>query len=114
MESLGFKSGIFILGLESVLLVCVLAGPGVILHTLAQAPSGSSSDQLSFLDPSPHLEAAKMHLSEAVKDLQNGSSQVALTQLNMTRQEIVAAEQQLNATVICSNSKNEGFCSTAP
>jgi hypothetical protein len=111
---LGFQFGIVILGLGSLLLVFVFAGPGVILHALAQAPSGSTSGQSSFLDPSPHLEAAKMHLTEAVKDLQNGSSQAVLSQLNMTKQEILAAEQQLNSTVICSNTKNEGYCSTSP
>jgi len=84
----------------------VFAGRGVILYTLAQAPPGSTSDQSSFLDPSPHLEAAKMDLSEAMKDLRNGSSQVALALLNIARQKIVAEEQQLNATALCSNTKN--------
>jgi hypothetical protein len=56
------------------------------------------------------LESAKMHLIEATKDLKMGNSQAALAQLNMTHQGIISAERQLNASVICNNVNNEGYC----
>jgi len=49
-----------------------------------------------------------------MKDIQSGSSQAALTHLNMTKQEVIAAERQLNASTICENTRNEGYCSTGP
>jgi hypothetical protein len=56
------------------------------------------------------LESAKMHLIEATKDLKMGNSQAALVQINMTHQDIISAERQLNSSVICNNVNNEGYC----
>jgi hypothetical protein len=70
----------------------------------AQSPSGSGNDPISF------LESAKMHLITAMKDLKMGNSQAAWTEINMTHQGIISAERQLNASVICNNVNNEGYC----
>ena len=60
------------------------------------------------------LEKAKLHLTQALKDVQMGNSQAATMQINMTRQAIIAAEQISNSTMICTNVNNQGFCATSP
>jgi hypothetical protein len=56
------------------------------------------------------LQSAKMHLTEATKNIKMDNSQVALMQINMTRQAITLAGLTLNATIICNNVRNEGYC----
>jgi hypothetical protein len=54
-------------------------------------------------DPTSFLQSAKIHLTEATKDIKMGNSQAALTQINMTRQAITLAGLKLNV-------HNEGYC----
>jgi len=93
-----------------VLLIFVSVVPAVVLHTYAQG--GSATNNTAFLDPSTRLKFVDTGLSQIMKDIQSGNSQAALAHLNMTKQQLIAAELQLNATVICENTRNEGFCST--
>jgi putative Ca2+/H+ antiporter (TMEM165/GDT1 family) len=71
---------------------------------------GSSSSE----NPTSSLDSAKTHLIEAMKDIKTGNSQAASTQINMTDQGIILAQARLNATEICNNVKNEGFCAAPP
>ena len=91
-----------------VLLIFISAVPAFVLHTYAQ----SATNNTAFLDPSARLKFVETGLTQVMKDIKSGSSQDALTHLNMTKQELIAAERQLNTSVICENTRNEGFCST--
>ena len=51
-----------------------------------------------------------MHLTEAMKDIKMANSEAALTQINMANQAITLAGLKLNATIICNNIRNEGYC----
>lgn len=106
--SVGFKSAIVVPGLVSVLLIFGLGVPALTQTIYAQGAPGSADDISSA------LEKAKLHLSEALKDMQMGNSQAATNQINMTRQAILAAEQISNSTMICTNVDNQGFCATSP
>ncbi|HET7147018.1 MAG TPA: hypothetical protein VFI73_00835 [Candidatus Nitrosopolaris sp.] len=86
------------------LLMLTMSATAVPVPVTAQSSSSASGDPTSF------LESAKMHLSEATKDLKMGNWQTALAQMNMTRQSIISAEQLVNASVICNNVNNEGYC----
>jgi hypothetical protein len=55
------------------------------------------------------LQSAKMHLTEATKNIKMDNSQAALMQINMTRQAITLAGLKLNA-VMCNNIRNEDYC----
>jgi hypothetical protein len=96
------KFAIVVTGAMTALLILTMSIAAV--PVTAQGSSGTGGDPTSF------LESAKMHLIEATKDLKMGNSQAALTQLNMTHQGIISAERQLNASVICNNVNNEGYC----
>lgn len=72
--------------------------------------SAQGSSSRSGGDPTSFLQSAKMHLIEATKDIKMGNLQAALTQINMTRQAITLAGLKLNATLICNNIRNEGYC----
>jgi Tfp pilus assembly protein PilX len=103
--SLGFKSSIVVPGL--VLALLGLGVPALTLTTYAQGSPGSADD-ISLA-----LEKAKLHLTEALKDMKMGNSQEASMQINMTREGIIAAEQIANATMICANTENQGYCATS-
>jgi hypothetical protein len=94
-------TGLIVLGL-------LVAAVPVPVPVTAQSPSGSGNDPVSF------LESAKMHSINAIKDLKLGNSQTALSEMNMTHQGIISAERQLNASVICNNVNNEGYCGYLP
>jgi hypothetical protein len=79
-------------------------GMSIVAFPVRGQVSSSSGDATSF------LESAKLHLTEATKDLKMGNSQGALTQINMTHQAITSAERQVNSSIICNNINNEGFC----
>jgi hypothetical protein len=68
------------------------------------------SDTLNGGDVTSSLQSAKMHLTEATKNIKMDNSQAALMQINMTRQAITLAGLKLNATVMCNNIRNEGYC----
>jgi hypothetical protein len=106
--SIRFKSATVVPGLVSALLIFGLGVPALTQIIYAQGTPGSADDISSA------LEKAKLHLTEALKDMQMGNSQAATMQINMTRQAILAAEQISNATMICANVDNQGFCATRP
>src|SRR5947199_9299847 len=95
------------------LLVLALLVFGVGLSALTQTTYAQGSPGTDS-DITLALEKAKLHLTEALKDMQMGNSQAASTQINMTRQGIIAAEQIANSTMICTNTDNQGFCATSP
>ena len=70
---------------------------------------GSSSSSIAG-DPTSSLQSAKMHLIEATKDINMTNLQAALKQINMANQAITLAGLKLNATIICNNMRNEGYC----
>ncbi|MGA9150456.1 MAG: hypothetical protein WBZ36_07755 [Candidatus Nitrosopolaris sp.] len=76
------------------------------IPTTAQKSSGS----LSGVDITSSLQSAKMHLTEATKNIKMGDSQAALMQINMTRQAITLAGLKFNTTIICNNIRNEAYC----
>ncbi|HXP48567.1 MAG TPA: hypothetical protein VN922_01370 [Bacteroidia bacterium] len=82
--------------------------------TVPVTAQGSSSNPASGSDTASLLQSAKMHLIQALKELKTGNSQAALTEINMTNQGINSAEARLNASVICNNVNNEGFCEEPP
>ena len=47
---------------------------------------------------------------EATKDIKMGNLPAALTQINTTLQALTLAGLKLNATIICNNMNNEGYC----
>ena len=73
----------------------------------------AAQNQQNNNDPTTFLQSAKSHLAEAANDLKTGGSQAALTQINMTHQDIMSAERLLNSSLICNNTDNLGFCSTS-
>lgn len=91
------------------MLIFISVVPAAVLHAYAQ---GSMTNNTAFLDPSARLKFVETGLTQIMKDIQSGSSQAALAHLNMTKQELITAELQLNASTICDNTRNEGFCST--
>ena len=72
-----------------------------------------AQNQQNNNDPTTLLQSAKSHLAEAANDLKTGGSDAALTQINMTHQDITSAERVLNSTLICNNTDNLGFCATS-
>src|SRR6266487_5884153 len=92
-------------------LTLLMFGLGVPAHTqTAHTQSSPGTDS----DITLALEKAKLHLTQALKDMQMGNSQAAKMQINMTRQAIIAAEQIANSTMICTNVKTQGYCATSP
>ena len=89
-----------------VMAVTSLIVSGISIPTTAQKSSGS----LSGGDIPSSLQSAKMHLTEATKNIKMGDSQAALTQINMTHQAITLAGLKMNATIICNNIRNEAYC----
>jgi hypothetical protein len=85
----------------------------LIVSTILAVPVAAQGSSSSG-NPTSSLESAKTHLIEAMKDIKTGNSQAALTQINMTDQGIILAQAKLNASEICDNVRNEGFCAAPP
>lgn len=92
----------------------VISGILTAQSTVPVTAQGSSSNPGSGFDAASFFQSAKMHLIQALKELKNGNSQAALTEINMTNQAINSAEARWNASVICNNVNNEGFCEEPP
>ncbi|MFY9798265.1 MAG: hypothetical protein WCC17_05675 [Candidatus Nitrosopolaris sp.] len=92
----------------------VISGILTAQSTVPVTAQGSSSNSGGSGDWTSLLQSAKMHLIEAMKEIKMGNSQAALTQINMTNQGINSAEAKMNASVICNNVNNEGFCEAPP
>src|SRR5215831_3944383 len=80
----------------------VISGILTAQSTVPVTAQGSSSNPGSSADPTSLLQSAKMHLMQALKEI------------NMTNQGINSAQARLNASVICNNVNNEGFCEEPP
>lgn len=107
--TLGLKFAIFVMGMAALVVWGMLGAPASVSTVAAQGPSNTGGgDATSF------LQAAKTHLTQAMKDIKVGNSQAALTEINMTHQGITSAMMRLNASVICNNVNNEGFCEAPP
>jgi hypothetical protein len=87
---------------------------GILIAQSAVPVSAQASSSNTGNDPASLLQSAKMHLIQAMKEIKTGNSQGALTEINMTNQGINSAEARLNASVICNNVNNEGFCEEPP
>ena len=103
--TIGSKFATLVMAVTSLIVSGILVA-AVSIPTTAQKSYGS----LSGGDITSSLQSAKMHLAEATKNIKMDNSQAALMQINMTRQGITLAGLQLNATVICSNIRNEAYC----
>ena len=86
------------------LIVSGILVPSATTHA-AQGPSSNFRGDITS-----SLQSAKMHLTEATKNIKVDNSQAALMQINMTRQAITLAGLKLNATIICNNMRNEAYC----
>jgi hypothetical protein len=87
----------------------IVSGILVAAVSIPTTAQGSSSN-LNGGDVTSFLQSAKMHLTEATKNIKIDNSQAALMQINMTRKAITLAGLTLNATIICNNIRNEGYC----
>lgn len=87
----------------------VISGILTAQSTVPVNAQGSSSNDTASL-----LRSAVMHAIQAYKHTKTGNSQGALTEINMTIQGINSAAARLNASVICNNVNNEGFCEAPP
>ncbi|MGC2573042.1 MAG: hypothetical protein WA364_16140 [Candidatus Nitrosopolaris sp.] len=103
--TIGSKFATLVMAVTSLIVSGVLVA-AVSIPTTAQ----KSSDSLISGDVTSSLQSAKMHLREATKNIKTGNSQAALMQLNMTGQAITLAGLKMNATIICDNIRNEGYC----
>jgi hypothetical protein len=99
--TVGSKFATLVMAVTSLIVSGILAAADGI-PTTAQG----SSSSLSGGDATSSLQSAKMHLTEATKNIKMGNSQAALMQINMTRQ----AGLKFNATILCNNMRNEGYC----
>ena len=91
-----------------VMAVTPLIVSGILGTTIPATAQGQSSSSGS--DPISFLQSAEIHLVEATKEIKMGNSQATLTQINMATQAITLAGLKLNATIICHNIRNEGYC----
>ncbi|HXX98695.1 MAG TPA: hypothetical protein VEL11_16465 [Candidatus Bathyarchaeia archaeon] len=103
--TIGSKFAILVMAVTSLIVSGILVA-AVSIPTIAQKSPGS----LSGGDVTSFLQSAKMHLTEATKIIKMDNSKAALMQINMTRQAITLAGLKLNATIICNNIRNEGYC----
>src|SRR5215469_11851577 len=99
--TIGLKFATHVMAVTSL----IVSGIRVAAVSTAQKSSGSLSDG----DITSSLQSAKMHLTEATKNIKMDNSQAALMQINMTRQAIMLAGLKLNATIICNNIRNEAY-----
>jgi hypothetical protein len=72
-----------------------------ILVAAANVPPIAQDSNPGGSDVTPFLQSAKMHLTEATKNIKMGNSQAALMQINMTSQAITLVGLKLNATGYC-------------
>jgi hypothetical protein len=99
--TIGLKFATLVMAVTSLIVSGILVAPAT-AQVSSSNPSGG--EVTSF------LQSAKTHLTEATKNIKMDDSQAALTQINMTRQAITLAGLKLNATLICGNIRNEGYC----
>ena len=104
--TIGLKFVTLVMAVTSLIVSGILVATAVSIPVTAQ----KSSDSLIGDDVTSSLQSAKMHLREATKNIQTGNSQAALTEINMTHQAITLAGLKWNATVMCSNIRNEPYC----
>jgi hypothetical protein len=95
-----------VVAVTSLIVLGILVAAVVSIPVTAQ----KSSDSLIGDDVTSSLQSAIMHLTEATKNIKMDNSQAALMQLNMTGQAITLAGLKMNATIICDNIRNEGYC----
>ncbi len=107
--TMGLKFAIVVMGVTALVISGMLAASATV-PVIAQGSSSTGGGG----DPTSFLQSAKTHLIEAMKDIKMGNSQAALTEINMTHQGITSAELRLNASVVCNNVNNEGFCEAPP
>jgi hypothetical protein len=73
-------------------------------HSSQDNKSFMDGDSMAMVNPNmtfgSSLQNAKMHLMEAIMDLKEGDNKGALMQLNMTNQEIVMHENELEKMLI--------------
>ena len=103
--TVGSKFATLVMAVTSLIVSGILAAA----DSIPTAAQGSTSS-LSGGDVTSSLQSAKMHLTEATKNIKMGDSQAALMQINMTRQAMTLAGLKLNATLMCSNIRNEAYC----
>jgi len=89
---------------------CLIVSGVLVAAVSIPITAQKSSDSLIGGDITSSLQSAKMHLREATKNIKTGNSQAALMEINMTRQAMTLAGLKLNATVMCSNIRNEAYC----
>jgi hypothetical protein len=106
--SMVLKFAIVVTVVAALVISGMLAAPVTVRTVTAQGLSTGGGDVTSF------LQSAKTHLIEAMRDIKMGNSQAALTEINMTHQGITSAGLRLNASIICDNVNNEGFCEAPP
>jgi len=104
--TIGSKLATLVMAVTSLIVSGILVAAVVSIPVTAQ----KSSDSLIGGDVTSSLQSAKMHLREATKNIKTGNSQAALMEINMTRQAMTLAGLKLNATVMCSNIRNEAYC----
>jgi hypothetical protein len=102
--TIGLKFATLVMAVTSLIVSGILAAADSI-PTTAQRPSSNLRG-----DVTSSLQSAKMHLTEATKNIKMGDSQAALMQINMTRQAITLAGLKFNATIVCNNIRNEAYC----
>jgi hypothetical protein len=102
--TVGLKFVIVVTAVTTLIVSGILVAAATIPATAQGSSSSSGSDATSL------LKSAKTHLIEATKNIKLGDSQAALMQTNMTRQAITLAGLKLNATILCNNIHNEGYC----
>lgn len=98
------KFAIVVTALTALIVSGILVA-SVSIPITAQGPSSNLHG-----DVTSSLQSAKMHSTEAMKNIKTDNSQAALMQLNMTGQAITLAGLKMNATIICNNIRNEGYC----
>jgi|SRR5215831_3585191 len=99
--TIGSKFATLVVAVTSLIVQGILVA-AVSIPTTAQKSSGSLSDG----DITSSFQSAKMHLTEATKNLKMDNSKAALMQINMTRQAITLAGLKLNAAIM----RNEAYC----
>jgi len=89
---------------------CLIVSGTLVAAVSIPTTAQKSSSSLSGGDVTSSLQSAKMHLTEATKNIKMDNSQAALIQINMTHQAITLAGLKLNSTVMCNNMRNEAYC----
>ena len=77
----------------------------------AQAPSNYYKN---YYNPTSILGSVKTHLIKAMKNMKSGNLSDATTQINIATQGVNLAQGKINASEICNNISNEGFCAEPP